>query len=76
MKNSIRKGSEVSHSIYGGLWKIVTREASMSVFKDCVRYTLQNVKTGKIVISVRDKDVITKNNSLFNQFVQIGDNYV
>ena len=69
---AIRKGSKVSHSVHGGLWEVITRETPMTVFADCVRYTLRNTKTREFIMGVRDKDVITKNNPRFHQFVQLG----
>lgn len=71
---AIRKGSKVSHSVRGGLWEVVTRETPMTVFADCPRYTLKNLKTGMNIRGVRDKDIITKSNPRFEQFVHIEDN--
>lgn len=73
---NIRKGMKVSHSIYGGLWKVLTRETPNSVFKNCTRFTLVNIDTHKILSGVRDKDVILKNNPLFNEFVTLGETNV
>lgn len=69
---AIRKGSKVSHSVRGGLWEVITRETPMSVFADCARFTLRNIKTREFIMGVRDKDIITKNNPRFEQFVQLG----
>jgi|PlaIllAssembly_1097288.scaffolds.fasta_scaffold00001_182 hypothetical protein len=69
---AIRKGSKVSHSIHGGLWEVITRETPMTVFADCTRYTLRNLKTREFIMGVRDKDIITKRNPRFDQFVQLG----
>lgn len=69
---AIHKGSKVSHSILGGLWEVITRETPMTVFADCARFTLRNLKTREFIMGVRDKDIITKNNTLFDQFVQLG----
>ena len=62
---AIRKGSKVSHSIHGGLWEVITRETRW-------RYTLRNMKTREFIMGVRDKDIITKRNPRFDQFVQLG----
>lgn len=70
---SIRKGAKVSHSIHGGLWEVITRETPMSVFADCTRYTLRNIKTRRFIMGVRDKDIRTKNHPKFHEFVQLGD---
>jgi hypothetical protein len=67
----IRKGTEVSHSIYGGLWKVISSKNPQTIFSDCRRYSLKNTKTDKVITDVRDKDVITKDNLLFEQFVLI-----
>ncbi len=69
---AIRKGSKVSHSIHGGLWEVITRETPITVFADCARFTLRNLKTREFVMGVRDKDIITKSNPHFDQFVQLG----
>lgn len=69
---TIRKGSKVSHSIYGGLWEVITRETPMTVFADCPRFTLRNLETRQFIMGVRDKDIITKSNPRFDQFVQLG----
>ena len=67
-----RKGSKVSHSVHGGLREVNTRETTMTVFADFVRFTLRNIKTREFIMGVRDKDIITKSNPRFDQFVQLG----
>ena len=70
---AICKKSKVSNSFRGGLWEVVSRETPMTVFADCPRYTLKNIKTSEVIKGVRDKDIITKNNPRFIQFVQLGE---
>jgi hypothetical protein len=64
---ALRINQIVAYVNRGGLWKIASK--TQALLNDCQRYVIKNINTGEILTGVRDKDLMTRDQPHFFDYV-------